>query len=183
MKYVIVIDMQNDFISKALGSEKAQIAAKNAEIQLNSYKDENTRLIYTLDTHYTDYLNTLEGKNLPVEHCIKDTEGWKLVPEVTNHNIKLAEDCAPYLYNGAIEKNTFGSIDLINYLSEHEEDIDSIDVFGVCTDICVVSNVMLIKAAFPEIEINVIEKCCAGVTPERHDAAIAVMESCQINII
>ena len=188
--YVIVIDMQNDFITGSLGSEAAQKAAEHAKAHLAIYDRENTRVIFTHDTHHANYLNTLEGKNLPVPHCILGTEGWEISQVVLQgaEGLILPETVEPFAATGHVYKPTFGSLDLINYLYHINdtfpgEEIDSIDVFGVCTDICVVSNVLLLKAAFPETPINVIADCCAGTSVHAHEAALDTMRSCQINIM
>ena len=172
-KILIVIDMQNDFIDGALGTQEAQNIVNNVINEINSFDGD---VWATLDTHSQNYLQTREGKYLPVEHCIKDTYGWEL-----NNSILSALDKK----NARIlEKPTFGSVILPKEL-EAKYDINdiSVELIGLCTDICVVSNAMLLKAHFPEMNISVKESCCAGVTPEKHNAAIETMRSCQIDII
>lgn len=189
-KYVIIVDMQNDFITGSLGSEMAVRAAENAKTHLAKYDKESTRVIFTHDTHHDNYLETAEGHKLPVPHCILGTEGWEISQVVLQgaEGLILPPTVEPFAANGHVYKPTFGSLDLINYLYHisdtfSEEEIDSIDVFGVCTDICVVSNVLLLKAAFPETPINVIADCCAGTSEANHNSALDVMRCCQINVI
>ena len=189
-KYVIIVDMQNDFITGSLGSEMAVRAAENAKAYLAKYDRENTRVIFTHDTHHANYLETAEGHKLPIPHCILGTEGWEISQVVLQgaEGLILPETVEPFAAHGHVYKPTFGSLDLINYLYHISdtfpgEEIDSIDVFGVCTDICVVSNALLLKAAFPEISINVIADCCAGTNEANHNSALDVMRCCQINVI
>ena len=171
-KLLIVIDMQNDFIDGTLGSEEAMAIVGAVRKKILSYPVEDR--IVTMDTHSEDYLTTQEGRNLPVPHCIRGTEGWKLHPEIA----ELLRDAKTY------EKPTFGSMQLaedLKVLSE-KEDIE-LELVGLCTDICVVSNALLLKAAMPEILIVLDASCCAGVTPESHQAALETMRSCQIQIV
>ena len=171
-KLLIVIDMQNDFIDGTLGSEEAMAIVGAVRKKILSYPVEDR--IVTMDTHSEDYLTTQEGRNLPVPHCIRGTEGWKLHPEIA----ELLRDAKTY------EKPTFGSMQLaedLKALSE-KEDIE-LELVGLCTDICVVSNALLLKAAMPEVLIVLDASCCAGVTPESHQAALETMSSCQIQIV
>ena len=166
-KTLIVIDMQNDFIDGALGTKEAQAIVSNVKKKIEEYRSCNNEIIFTRDTHYTDYLNTNEGKHLPVEHCIKDTLGWQISKELdTNGRL-------------CIDKESFG----FRYWDMLGDDIESVEVVGLCTDICVVSNALILKATFPEINITVDASCCAGVTPESHKAALTTMKMCQINVI
>ena len=167
MKYLIVVDMQNDFISGSLGSDMAKAIVNNVVEKVKSF---NGEIIFTRDTHTVDYLNTQEGRNLPVTHCVKYTDGWQICPELS-----------PYAKN-VIDKVTFGSVDLPNIIAE-SGNIDSIELCGLCTDICVISNAMLLKAAFPEVKISVDSSCCAGVTEESHNNALLAMKMTQIEII
>lgn len=173
-KYLIVIDMQNDFIGGNLGTARAQEILSSV---VKKVSDFDGTVLYTMDTHDDDYLTTSEGKSLPVVHCIKGTDGWKVPPSLNN---VLEEKHAV-----AFEKLTFGSVKLAQHLAGINESshIDSIEFVGVCTDICVVSNALLIKAYLPEVPITVDSSCCAGVTPEKHLAALETMRSCQINVI
>ncbi len=176
-KLLIVIDMQNDFIDGSLGTAEAVSIVENVRKKIESYDPAD--VIFTRDTHHSDYLKTQEGKNLPVEHCIEGTDGWQIRPELAA--------AAP----GALifDKPTFGSMDLVGYIrdmwdassAEAESPIE-IELVGLCTDICVVSNALLLKAACPEMKISVDSSCCAGVTPERHEAALSTMASCQIAV-
>lgn len=167
---LIVVDMQNDFIDGALGTPEAQSIVPAVKELIKSHTG---RVIFTKDTHSPDYLSTSEGKNLPVEHCIKGTYGWE-----------IADSLKEYA-NEVIEKPTFGSMDLAEQLKkENEKDpIGKITLVGLCTDICVISNALLLKATFPEVQISIIEGACAGVTPESHKNAISAMKMCQITII
>lgn len=170
MKYLIVVDMQNDFINGALGSEEALKIVDNVKNFIDNFEG---KIIYTKDTHFYDYLNTQEGEHLPVAHCIKGTHGHDLYKNLYKEGSKI------------IEKVTFGSTKLIEILSDfnNKEKIDSITLIGLCTDICVISNAITIKTFFPEIKIKVKSSCCAGVTKESHNNALNAMKACQIEII
>jgi len=170
-KYLIVVDMQKDFVNGALGTKEAEAIVPIVLKKVQSFDGE---IIFTKDTHFEDYLSTSEGKMLPVEHCIKDTDGWMLIDELEKY-------CAANS-NMVYEKITFGCKELAqNMLAKHEEAaIDSIELIGLCTDICVVSNALLLKAFLPEVEISVDANCCVGVTPAVHQAALQTMTSCQI---
>ena len=183
-KILIVIDMQNDFIDGALGTAEAAAIVDNVINKIKSYPRED--VYATQDTHGEDYLETQEGRFLPVEHCIKGTPGWDIRPEIA----ELIEPSHIY------EKPTFGSVGLAEEMKRIAEDeiikgnlsdsADSagieIEIIGLCTDICVVSNALLLKAEMPEVKISVDPACCAGVTPESHAAALATMQSCQIQM-
>ena len=171
-KILIVVDMQNDFIDGALGTPEAVAIVDAVKEKIKSYPPEN--VIVTMDTHDEDYMETQEGKYLPVPHCIRGTEGWYIRPEIAQ------------LLIGAViyEKPTFGSMNLAKDLKELSEADDiEIELVGLCTDICVVSNALLLKATMPEVKISVDAACCAGVTPEKHQAALETMRSCQIQVI
>lgn len=170
-KILIVIDMQNDFINGALGTKEAEAIVDRVAEKIRSYPEADR--IATMDTHGPHYLKTQEGKHLPVEHCIRGTEGWQLNP-------KIKEALGKALI---YEKPTFGSTDLARKLSEmgKEEELE-LELCGLCTDICVVSNALLLKAVMPDVPIFVDPACCAGVTPEGHEAALKTMKACQINI-
>ena len=174
-KILVVIDMQNDFISGSLGTPEAQAMLPRLVNKIKNEADD-TRFIFTKDTHSTDYLSTPEGKKLPVTHCVYGTMGWD-IPDC------LTEDfCHSPL---TIEKPTFGSYELMDYLGDFVSDggVDTIEFVGLCTDICVVSNVLMAKARFyNDCEIAVDSSCCAGVTPESHEAALQTMRMCQINV-
>lgn len=190
MKYVIVVDMQKDFVDGPLGSPLARVAASNIRAALEKMDKENTTIIFTQDTHYENYLETMEGKKLPVPHCVLGTEGWEIVNDVLigAQGLLLPPDLEPFCHKGRVYKNTFGSLDLINLLYaiddlSMDDPIEEIIFMGVCTDICVISNVLLVKAAFPEIPIKVVAECCAGVSPESHQNALNAMKQCHIDIV
>lgn len=170
MKYLIIVDMQKDFIGGSLGSEAAEKIVPAVCEKIREYKNDGGRIFMILDSHFKDYLETSEGKKLPVMHCIKGTEGWK-----PDERVQAALDgCAE-----VFEKSTFGSVKLASYLSEVVKEGDEIELCGLCTDICVVSNALLIKAFCPECEVICDALCCAGVTEESHNAALETMRSCQ----
>ena len=171
-KILLVIDMQNDFIDGALGTKEAQRTVDRVVEEIGKYPQ--TDIFATRDTHTADYLDTQEGKKLPVVHCVKGTFGWELHPKL-----------AAALGNARIiDKPSFGSVELARQLAElaGQEPLD-ITLVGLCTDICVVSNALLVKAFLPETPLSVIADCCAGVTPESHEAALKTMAMCQINIL
>ncbi len=172
-KYLVVIDMQNDFVTDALGTKEAQEIRENVVRKVTGFAGE---ILFTKDTHGADYLNTQEGRKLPVEHCIKSSAGWELIPEL--EAFRKREGCHVF------EKNTFGSVELAQYLREKYEagEVSSVELIGLCTDICVVSNALLLKAYMPELAITADASCCAGVTPDKHEAALETMESCQIAV-
>ena len=167
MKFLIVVDMQNDFISGSLGSSHAQAIVQNVVKKVKNFDGE---IIFTRDTHGEEYMQTQEGKKLPVPHCVKDTKGWQVCDELQ-----------PFVKT-AVDKITFGSIDLLQILEGYNAPIDEIELCGLCTDICVISNAMLLKAYFPETKITVDSSCCAGVTPESHQTALDAMRAVQIEI-
>lgn len=171
-KILIVVDMQNDFIDGVLGSEEAIEIVDNV---VKKIIDFNGDIFVTYDTHFENYMKTAEGKKLPVPHCIKGSYGWRL-----NEKVALALQGKKYT---EVEKITFGSVDLPEMIKNVVgKDGFAIELVGLCTDICVVSNALLLKANFPEAEISVDSTCCAGITPESHNAALKTMEMCQINI-
>ena len=167
MKYLIVVDMQNDFIDGALGSAEAVKIVPYVKSLIENFDGE---VLFTRDTHYENYMDTQEGKNLPVPHCVFETEGWQINSEL--EALRKTE---------AIDKITFGSKDLVDILKD--KDIENITFVGLCTDICVISNVMLVKAFYPEIPIIVDAKGCAGVTPESHQNALNAMKMTQVKVI
>lgn len=174
-KILIVVDMQNDFIDGALGTAEAQSIVSNVVKKIKKYK--NDTIYATRDTHRKNYLETQEGKNLPVVHCVKGTHGWKLNSDVE----KALEKTNATIID---KKDSFGFPKLIKILSaENKKETCQIEIVGLCTDICVVTNALMIKGSLPEIEISVDSSCCAGVTPKKHKAAIETMRSCQIKII
>lgn len=167
-KILVVVDMQRDFIDGALGTPEAVAIVPYVKHLIENF---DGKVLFTRDTHFADYLDTQEGKNLPVKHCIKDTVGWQIHPEL---DILRKTD--------AIDKLTFGSSELPNILAQ-EEKIDSITFVGLCTDICVISNVMVTKAFFPEVPLIVDAKGCAGVTPQSHQNALEAMKLCQTTVV
>ena len=176
MKILIVVDAQNDFISGVLGTSEAEAAIPYIAEKVNA-ADENTLIVYTRDTHYANYLDTPEGKKLPIEHCIEGTNGWQIDSRV------YKDDCCIVL-----NKHTFGISNLFNIINDIytiADKIEEIELCGFCTDICVISNALSLKSDLhiEGVLITVDAKACAGVTPEKHNAALDVMESCQINVI
>lgn len=172
-KLLIVVDMQNDFVDGALGTKEAVEIVDHVVKKIDNFEGD---IIVTYDTHHENYMETQEGRKLPVPHCIKGTEGWQL-----NKKVQSALDKRQYT---SIEKPTFGSEVLIEYIKNNyvSEDVE-MELIGLCTDICVVSNALLLKTNFLEAEISVDATCCAGVTVESHNAALTTMRMCQINII
>ena len=168
---LLVIDMQNDFVFGPLSTYQAREIVQNVKEKVLNFKGD---IYFTRDTHFENYLSSQEGKKLPVAHCIKDTEGWQII-----------EDLDKLRKTEPIDKVTFGSSKLVDLLvkENEKETINSITLIGVCTDICVISNAMIIKAFLPETEILVDASCCAGVTVESHNNALEAMKCCQITII
>ncbi len=173
MRYLLVIDVQNDFVDGALGTAEAQAMLPDL---LKKVRGFDGAVWMTKDTHPENYLETQEGRNLPVVHCIQNTEGWELVSEL---NVLCREKNCP-----VYEKPTFGSTAMAGDLKKlyDEGKVDSVELVGLCTDICVISNALLIKAMMPELPVSVDASCCAGVTPEKHEAALEVMRSCQVAV-
>ncbi len=172
MNILIVVDMQNDFVDGVLGTKDAVKILPRVREKIQAFRG---KILYTKDTHGADYLNTQEGRNLPVEHCIKGTKGWRIHPSL--EKLSDGED--------VIEKPTFGSVELgmrLQRLQETEE-ISAVTLIGVCTDICVISNAMIVKAFLPEVPVYVDASCCAGVTPQSHEDALQAMEVCQIKVL
>ena len=164
-KTLIVVDMQNDFIDKALGTAEAVRIVPAVKEKIGEYVKNGDEIIFTRDNHGEDYLNTAEGRKLPVKHCIKGTEGWEIAEGLYVDGAKI------------IDKPNFG------WPHWNEENFEEVELIGLCTDICVVSNALIIKAMFPEINVKVDSSCCAGVTPESHEAALKTMQMCQIEVI
>ena len=168
MKLLVVVDMQNDFIDGALGSPEAAEIVENVKKKIENFQGE---VVFTQDTHYDDYLSTQEGEKLPVCHCVYNTKGWE-----------ICDQLLPFVRN-SITKTTFGSCELPGHIVDcFGEEPSEIEIVGLCTDICVISNAMILKAAFPEATISVDSSCCAGVTPESHENALAAMAAVQIEI-
>ena len=175
-KILVVIDMQKDFITGALGNEQTRAVVSRVCEKIKASKENaDTSIFYTKDTHGEDYLKTMEGAKLPVVHCIEGTDGWELIPEID----KLVRE-EDYI----VCKETFGAKDLISLLQElYPEGVEEIELVGVCTDICVIANAMIIKAYFPNSRIIIDEKCCAGVTEQSHEIALKAMAMCHIEIV
>ena len=168
-RYLFVIDYQNDFVDGALGFPGAEKLDAGIAARVRSYGEGH--VLFTRDTHLEDYLNTQEGRNLPVKHCIRGTPGWEIHPD-----LEALRKTSP------IDKRTFGSSELPQVLAE-EDNLESVTFLGLCTDICVISNVMLVKAFFPEVPLFVDAAGCAGVTPQSHKNALEAMKMCQITIV
>ncbi len=167
---LVVVDMQKDFIDGALGTKEAVAIVPKVKEKIKSFTGE---IIFTRDTHYENYSTTQEGQKLPVPHCIKGSEGWQLeetIEALRTQDMKV------------FDKPTFGSVELAEYLKVNKE-LESVTLIGLCTDICVISNAMVIKAFLPEVKVVVAENCCAGVTPESHNNALGAMKMCQIEIV
>jgi nicotinamidase-related amidase len=185
MKVLLVVDMQYDFIHGALGSEEAQAIVPNVIEKIKECAADNRyAIVYTRDTHYPDYMESNEGKHLPVPHCVSKTLGW----EIHDH-VSAASDGAVYVEK--LNKYSFGMEDIGRMLATIPEvanglfdntDVESIEIVGLCTDICVVSNALILKAAFPEIPMTVYGDCCAGTSVDAHEAALKVMQMCQIEV-
>ncbi len=175
-KLLVVVDMQNDFIDGALGTKEAAEILDNVVNKIRDYEKNGNPILFTMDTHYDNYLETQEGKNLPVKHCIAHTKGWEI-----NDKIRCILERNNYkIY----EKNTFGSGELArDLLNGVYNNVTYIEIVGICTDICVITNAMLIKTLLPEVPVTVDAACCAGVTPESHKNALEAMKMCQVKII
>lgn len=172
MDYLIVVDMQKDFVDGALGSPEAVAIVPRVAEKLRGFSG---KVIFTRDTHEPNYLSTQEGKNLPIKHCIRDTEGWQVVKELSEFSRQAL----------IFDKPTFGSKALAEFLLKENsaQSLDSVTLVGLCTDICVISNAMLIKAFLPEVTVFVEAACCAGVTPASHRNALEAMKMCQIQVV
>ncbi len=165
MKTLIVIDMQNDFIDGSLGTREATMILENVGEKIAEYRKNGHRIIFTRDTHEENYLDTPDGKKLPVKHCIKGTDGWQIADGLASKGDLI------------IDKPSFG------YTGWGKMNFTEVELVGLCTDICVVSNALILKALFPDAEIKVDSSCCAGVTPDTHKAALETMKMCQIEIL
>ena len=164
-KTLIVVDMQNDFIDMALGTKEAVAIVPNVKAKIETYLATGDEIIYTRDTHAENYLETPEGKKLPVPHCIRGTKGWEIAEGLYTEGCRI------------IDKPNFG------WPRWDRENLAQVELVGLCTDICVVSNALIIKAMFPDAEVSVDPRCCAGVTPQTHEAALATMKMCQIQVL
>ena len=164
-----VVDMQNDFVDGSLGTKEAEGIVAHVKAKVEQYQEQGDTVIFTRDTHTEAYLDTQEGKKLPVVHCVKGTKGWEII------------DCLQPYVQTVFDKPTFGSVQLAHVVARGG--YEQIELVGLCTDICVVSNALLLKAALPEIQICVDSACCAGVTPASHEAALTTMKMCQIEVL
>ena len=187
MRVLVVVDVQNDFVSGSLGSITAQSIIPHMKSRIKDYADSgDTLILFTKDTHDENYDKTLEGVRLPVSHCVRGTKGWSIVKEISS----LADGYSNFLLysdeeviHSRILKDTFGSVKLAEVLKKYEEDITDITFMGFCTDICVISNALLVKTYMPNTCIIVDASCCAGTTLDKHLAALEVMKSCHIDVI
>ena len=182
MKLLIVVDMQKDFIDGALGTPEAVAIVDNVVKRIKN--SENELILFTKDTHQDDYLNTAEGKKLPVPHCIENTAGWNINESVfdawrkNSSTVHIAE-----LPDNTFLKPVFGSVEMVKFRESRKQDITEIEILGLCTDICVISNAIMIKNFMPDIKISVNSACCAGVTPQSHTEALNVMKMCHIDVV
>lgn len=180
MKVLVLVDLQNDFIDGALGTPEAQAIVPRVVEKINEYKKDGNLIITTQDTHYSDYLNTLEGKNLPIVHCIANSDGWQL-------NNKIFNVLRGYKNKKNFTKTTFGSFKLINYLktiiAEDDEQKYEIELVGLDLDICVVSNALALRMYFPNTVIHVDTRCTAATTKRAFESTKVVLKSCQVNVI
>ena len=168
---LVVVDMQTDFVDGGLGTKEAQNIVENVVSKVKSAKECGKDIIFTMDTHQENYSETQEGKKLPIAHCIKGSKGWEIIPKLQ----KLTQDCM------ILEKPSFGSTQLAHIAARGQ--YERIELVGLCTDICVISNAMILKSSLPEAEIFVDANCCAGVSPESHRNALEAMKMCQIEIL
>ena len=166
-KALVVIDYQNDFVYGALGTQEARSISNNVKAKVEEARKNGDLVIFTHDTHFDDYLNTREGRWLPIPHCLSESEGWEIADNIDDfpHSI--------------VRKTDFGFFGWHDVLAK----CDAVELIGVCTDICVVSNALILRNLFPDMEVLVDASCCAGTTPEAHKAALQVMKSCQITVI
>lgn len=169
-KLLLVVDMQNDFVNGSLGSSQAASIVPNLVKKIAEYKRLGYKVIFTQDTHDNNYLTTQEGKLLPIMHCVKGTKGYEIISELDVSGCEV------------VEKETFGSLNLVDIIKKYNG-LEEIEICGLCTDICVVSNALILKAAFPEIKITVDAMACAGITEESHKAALLTMKMCQVNVV
>ncbi|MBP5442165.1 MAG: cysteine hydrolase [Treponema sp.] len=170
MKLLIVVDMQNDFIDGTLGTKEAVAIVPNVAEKIKRARDAGWEVVFTRDTHQKNYLQTQEGKNLPVVHCILGSKGWQISDKIDVGKSRI------------FDKPSFGSLDLADYVATLN-DLEEIELVGLCTGICVISNAFILKAKVPEVKITVDSSCCACVTPESHATALSAMRLCQVNII
>lgn len=173
MKILAIIDMQNDFVTGALKNDDAKSVIRYIKEKIREAKGQGTTVVFTMDTHGADYMDTIEGRKLPVPHCIKNTKGWQIIDELE------ADKYADKIF----EKETFGSEHFMNYIKKNKAHLESITFIGVCTDICVISNAIAAKMVAPNVTIYVDAAGCAGATTEAHDTALAEMSACHIDVL
>lgn len=170
MNVLVVIDMQNDFIDGAMGNSEAVAIVPRVAAKIAAYREMGAPIVFTRDTHGEDYLSTREGRNLPVVHCVKDTEGWQISEQLDTTDALI------------VDKGAYGSVDLPEVIAGLS-DVTGIEMVGVCTDVCVISNAIILKAAFPEWPLVVDASCCAGVTPQSHQTALDAMKMCHVTVV
>lgn len=186
MKVLVCIDLQKDFIDGSLGTPEAQAIVPRVVNKINNYDNKsNTLVLFTKDTHHANYLETLEGTILPIPHCIENTPGWSINKEITdavdkNRFLSYSSD---KIIKSRVYKDTFASEDLRKFFEKFRDDIEEVEFVGLCTDVCVISNALVARMVLPDVEITIDASCCAGTNVEKHNAALEVMKSCQINII
>jgi len=182
MKILVIVDMQNDFVSGTLGTPEAQSIVDKVAKRIEDF--EGGLILFTQDTHQFNYLSTPEGKKLPIAHCIEGTYGWQIHENLMKawHN-KKDTSLIPEVPDNCFKKPVFGSIELVEFIKSRVEEITEIELLGVCTDICVISNAIMLKNTVPEIKISVNAACCAGVTPKSHKEALNIMKMCHIDIV
>ena len=186
MKVLIIVDMQYDFIDGVLETYEAKAIVPRVVEKINNYPDKNNTLVlFTKDTHYNDYLDTLEGTILPIPHCIENTPGWSINKEIKNavKSNRFLSYSSDKIIKSRVYKNTFGSDDLREFFEKFKDDIEEVEFCGLVTDCCVISNVLMCRMVLPDVEITVDASCCAGTNHDLHQAALEVMKSCQINVI
>lgn len=182
---LVVVDMQNDFITGSLGNEDCRAVVSNVVNKIRSCVEDDYDVVFTMDTHSCDYLSTLEGKYLPIRHCIDGTTGWFLELNIEKelHNAILGSDSSESIYcsDACFKKSGFGSVDLGTFIRDNN--YERVTLIGVCTDICVLSNALLIKSFTPDVLIEVDSSCCAGTSTESHNRALEAMKVCQISVV
>lgn len=180
MKILVVVDMQNDFITGVLGNEECRLVVPRVMERMEGARREGWKIILTQDIHGDDYLSTGEGRRLPVEHCIRGTEGSNIISQIEELKDSWDDYKQVFLAESPVEKNAFGSSELPAIIKKYQP--EEIELIGVCTDICVISNAMILRSYFPDIEVSVDGGCCAGVTEESHENALSSMQGCQISV-
>ena len=182
-KILIIIDVQNDFVEGSLGTKEAKNIIPNIINKMRSYEGADNLILFTKDTHFDNYLDTAEGKKLPIPHCIYGTSGWSIHKDISNEFKRgnYFTHSSSTVINGRILKNYFASLELAQIIKQYNP--EEVEICGLVTDICVISNALLIKAINPDVPLIINANCCAGVTPDKHEAALETMRSCQIKVI